>query len=73
MDRIERLIDLQAAALAKVAIEIDRLASAEMKMSKQWVSGYGMSHHHHARATAFIEAKQVITNAIIEVTREAAK
>ena len=72
MDRIERLIDLQAAALAKVAIEIDNLAKAEISQmsfdNKPAKQGF-----HANRACAFIEAKQVITNAIIEVTREAAK
>ena len=72
MDRIERLVDLQAAALAKVAIDIDNLANTELKISEHESNGY-KAIRHVARCAAFIEAKQVITNAIIEVTREAAK
>jgi hypothetical protein len=71
MDRIDRLVDLQAAALAKVAIEIDTMAKAEMEQVKS--GPYMDVPKHFAKAQAFIEAKQVITNAIIEVTREAAK
>jgi hypothetical protein len=72
MDRINRLVDLQAAALAKVAIEIDTLAKAEIEMAE--LEMFSTLHSHHStRAKAFCEAKQVITNAIIEVTREAAK
>ncbi len=71
MDRIERLIDLQAAALAKVAIEIDNLAKAEIELSNDEPrKDRSLA---VARAMAFIEAKQIITNAIIEVTREAEK
>ena len=72
MNRIDRLIDLQAAALAKVAIEIDNMAKAEIRLGCE--SRYGReTDAHYNRSMAFIEAKQVITNAIIEVTREAAK
>ena len=72
MDRIDRLVDLQASALAKVAIEIDNLAKAEMKLGKDSLI-WSNSDEHFVRADAFMQAKQVITNAIIEVTREAAK
>ncbi len=72
MDRIDRLVDLQAAALAKVAIEIDTMAKAEMKLGKDSLI-WSNSDEHFVRADAFMQAKQVITNAIVEVTREAAK
>jgi hypothetical protein len=72
MDRIDRLVDLQAAALAKVAIEIDAMAKAEIEHAKQDYLGMRAAVH-SLRASAFLEAKQVVTNAIIEVTRDAAK